>query len=136
MKWFEYRQNNSGGSFVQNDSVGIHVFIEAESAAWANQKALTVGIYFDGCSTGADCSCCGDRWNQAYDSDHEDDHMDEPKLYDYDAEKMVPVPREGGETVFKRYSIRSSGSIHMYHADGTHETVRFEDNKVSNVTKE
>jgi len=62
MKFYKFRQNNSGGSFYVNDEVTIEVFIEAENADMANTKAQTHGIYFNGCSTGSDCDCCGDRW--------------------------------------------------------------------------
>ena len=38
------------------------MIIEADSANEANIKAEEIGIYFNGCSIGMDCSCCGDRW--------------------------------------------------------------------------
>ncbi len=63
--WYEYRQNNSGGSFVKNDKVTITVLIEEVDATKANYKAQDVGIYFDGVSDGQDCDCCGDRWYEA-----------------------------------------------------------------------
>ena len=61
-KFYCYNQNNSGGSFILDESVSHFVIIEAYSAKEANAKAEDVGIYFDGCSTGQDCRCCGDRW--------------------------------------------------------------------------
>lgn len=66
--WFTYRQNNSGGSFdhVPEDGIGIAVFIEARNKAHANTRAERIGLYFNGCDTGRDCSCCGDRWSEAY----------------------------------------------------------------------
>lgn len=63
-KFFHFSQNNSGGSFDFSESEGIthHVVIEARDAADANVLAVQKSLYFDGCDTGQDCSCCGDRW--------------------------------------------------------------------------
>ena len=62
--FYEYNQNNSGGSFDFDASMGIthHVIIEANSPEEANHKAEDIGLYFDGCDKGLDCPCCGDRW--------------------------------------------------------------------------
>lgn len=67
-KYYQYDQNNSGGSFAYNEERGIstRVFIEAYDAVDANHRAEMIGIYFDGCATGRDCSCCGDRWYENY----------------------------------------------------------------------
>lgn len=75
--WFEYRQNNSGGSFAVNNDVSNYVYIQAESTEAANAKAEEVGIYFDGCEKGWDCDCCGDRWYPSHGP------MDELKVYDW-----------------------------------------------------
>ena len=85
LRWFEYRQNNSGGSFVSNDEVSHFVFIQAESTDAANKKAEEVGIYFDGCDKGWDCDCCGDRWYPSH--GHEDSFVTyqygrEPETHD------------------------------------------------------
>ncbi len=63
-KFYHFRQNNSGGNWVLNESLGVEVYIEADSADEANSRALQVNIYFDGCRDGEDCSCCGDRWHR------------------------------------------------------------------------
>ena len=65
--FYVYRQNNSGGIFDVDESKGVghKVFIEANSESEARNKALSIGIYFDGVDSGEDCDCCGDRW---YDS--------------------------------------------------------------------
>ena len=62
--FFTFSQNNSGGSFHSDDTVGIahFVIVEAGSAGEANYRAEEIGLYFDGCNDGRDCSCCGDRW--------------------------------------------------------------------------
>ena len=71
-KFYQFRQNNSGGSFVFDNDVAPYVFIEAVDHDDANRRAQNIGIYFDGCLTGEDCSCCGDRWSPADESDAED----------------------------------------------------------------
>lgn len=64
MAFFEYNQNNSGGGFdFQEWKLTNYVIIEANSDDDANFKALSLGLYFDG---DGDCSCCGDRWYEAY----------------------------------------------------------------------
>lgn len=82
MAWFHYAQNNSGGSFDYCEKEGIthHVVIEAENSDMADQRAQYIGIYFNGCDDGRDCSCCGDRWSGA---DSEGDA--EPMVYGEDA---------------------------------------------------
>ena len=60
--WYEFNQNNSGGRFIVDDKVCHRVFVEADSAMDANDIAVNLGIYFDGCEDGRDCDCCGDRW--------------------------------------------------------------------------
>lgn len=63
--FYDYHQNNSGGSFDVDDKVCHQVVVEAKSADEANEIAMDLGIYFDGCSEGMDCNCCGDRWDEA-----------------------------------------------------------------------
>jgi len=60
--FYLFNQNNSGGSFVCNDKLTCYTIIEAETPESANEKAESLGIYFDGCNSGSDCECCGDRW--------------------------------------------------------------------------
>lgn len=62
--FFKFRQNNSGGSFDVDADRGIAhtVIIEARDHLEANVFAQDVGLYWDGCDSGRDCSCCGDRW--------------------------------------------------------------------------
>ena len=64
MAWFEFVQNNSGGSFDIDPRSGLGpcVWIEAIDYADANDRAEALGIYFDGCEVERDCDCCGDRW--------------------------------------------------------------------------
>lgn len=61
-KWYEFTQNNTGGSFDVDDEICHRLFIEADSESEAEEKAFDMGVYYDGCFNGSDCSCCGDRW--------------------------------------------------------------------------
>lgn len=67
-KWFEFKQNNSGGSFDHDPrkGIGFAVYVEADDAEHANYRARRIGLYFNGCESGIDCSCCGDRWSEAW----------------------------------------------------------------------
>ena len=60
--YWEFRQNNSGGWFVKE--FGHLTLIWAKTPEDANHAAEQHGIYFDGCSRGRDCPCCGDRWSK------------------------------------------------------------------------
>jgi len=61
--FFTYNQNNSGGSF---DGPAEHVVVEAVDYTEANYLAERYGLYFNGCDSGRDCPCCGDRWYSQY----------------------------------------------------------------------
>ena len=65
--FFTFDQNNSGGRFRVDQKVTEFVIIEAIDANHANSIAESIGIYFDGCEKGFDCSCCGDRWYRTND---------------------------------------------------------------------
>jgi hypothetical protein len=67
MPFFTFNQNNSGGDFIQNKTLAHFVIVEANSPKLANKFAEKIGIYFDGCLRGMDCSCCGDRWDPILD---------------------------------------------------------------------
>lgn len=73
MKYYTFDQNNSGGVFE-----GPHyVIIQAPSAQVANVLAEDHGVYFDGCESGQDCDCCGDRWYRT----NESNGYEAPSLY-------------------------------------------------------
>ena len=79
--FFHYRQNNSGGRFVTDENVDVHVIIEANDADEANDRAERIGLYFDGCNEDEygwtrDCPCCGSRWSRAW-----SDGDDTPSIY-------------------------------------------------------
>lgn len=60
LRWFEYSQNNSGGSFK---GPAHTVLVQAPDADRANRIAKDNGLYFDG---DGGCSCCGNRWSDAW----------------------------------------------------------------------
>jgi hypothetical protein len=108
-KFFHYSQNNSGGSFDIDDSVAHHVIIQAVSAQHADQIAIDIGIYFDGCENGQDCSCCGDRWYSA----QGDEGTEAPLLYGKPPEEYKDMFGKPGLPV-----------CHVYHLDGSKTTYR------------
>lgn len=64
MKLYSFWQNNSGGTF---DGPAHIVLVQAKTAEKANERLLKfTDAYFDGCSAGIDCPCCGDRWTPVY----------------------------------------------------------------------
>lgn len=103
-KFYHFRQNNSGGSVVIDDDVAINVIIEANSAEQANRSAQAIGIYFDGCDSGKDCSCCGDRWYKA----DESDGTAAPSIYNTHPEEYECKRTKPGQPV-----------CHLYRIDGT-----------------
>lgn len=74
-KFYEFNQNNSGGSFHTDDKLCHRVIIEANDTDEAIDIAEDMGIYFNGCDSGMDCECCGDRWSTPWDS------CEFPKIY-------------------------------------------------------
>lgn len=108
--FYSFNQNNSGGSFVIDDDVAHYVIIEADSADAANERAESIGIYFDGCETGYDCPCCGDRWYSAW---SEDEGQETPSIYG--------KPLAEHEDWF---TPKGEPYAHVYYADGRKETFR------------
>ena len=108
MPFFDYSQNNSFGRMVENSSVHSHVIIEAETADKANERAQEIGLYFDGCESGIDCSCCGDRW---YRHVYDDYGEDEPCVYGTPVEKWVEHFRTGRTSAYEE-------GVWVYFADG------------------
>lgn len=98
MKFFHFSQNNSGGSFT---GPAKHVVVEAENASDANYRAESVGVYFNGCNEGLDCSCCGDRWYRQWLDEAGDDV---PMVYgdpvQFNGENYVLVVYANGEQKF------------------------------------
>jgi len=127
--WYEFRQNNSGGSFQMDNDLTVHVLIQAASTGEANTKAQDIGIYFDGCSDGLDCDCCGDRWYEAGDA------MESFTTYNwsdrFEPKKHANV-REYAQAVADAVMWAEDGkpSVILYYADDTVE--RFYSTKKGN----
>jgi hypothetical protein len=99
MKFFHFSQNNSGGSFT---GPAKHVVVEAENASDANDRAESVGVYFNGCNEGLDCSCCGDRWYRQWLDEAGDDVpmvYGDPVLFN-NGENYILVVYANGEQKF------------------------------------
>ncbi len=106
--FYHYSQNNTGGSFRIDNDVAHHVIIEANSAKEADAKAQDIGIYFDGCSMGMDCDCCGDRWYEQWGDNGKDTpliHGDDPKMYQ------------------DHFSAPGDPVCHIYYANGIKSTI-------------
>lgn len=101
--FYTFRQNNSGGSFINNAAVGQYVIIEAPTKERAYDIAEDIGLYWDGVYEGRDCDCCGDRWYRGA------DEYEEPKIY--------------GEP-FDSFVDHFDAGIHVYYLDGRHERIR------------
>ena len=80
LKYFSYRQNNSGGDFIvdEDDLIATYVIIQATDGEDANRRAIAHGLYFDGIRKGRDCECCGDRWHEVW---RDEEGMEEPTAY-------------------------------------------------------
>jgi hypothetical protein len=100
--FFDFHQNNSGGSFSYDDKAGIAetVIVEAASATEANEKAERVGLYFDG---DGDCRCCGNRWYELWSGD---EGTAEPLVYGKKIAhaKVKGVKRKKKPTVYIHYT--------------------------------
>lgn len=73
LNFYKFRQNNTYGQRQTVEGVlGYAVYVQAYTAASANEIAQGLGIYFDGCASGLDCECCGDRWSRADEGEGEE----------------------------------------------------------------
>jgi len=104
-KFYEYSQNNSGGSFDIDDAsgIGVRVWIEATDDCHADSRAESIGIYFNGIDGGMDCECCGDRWSRAWSGN------------DYDK-----------PTFDQKYGFMWHDTIYIHYMNGTIERVKKE----------
>ena len=108
-KFFVYAQNNSYGHFDVSEQEGIceYVIIEAQTAKHANDRARSIGLYFDGVEADIDCPCCGDRWYEVDDSDG----TDEPTIFGIPVEQM-------NVSIFME-------ACFVHYADGTFKKIEF-----------
>jgi hypothetical protein len=99
MSFFNFRQNNSGGSFDVDETLCGSLYIEADSIEEANEKALELGVYFNGVEDGIDCSCCGDRWHEPYDEEDESNIL---YVSSYDKSKIDEVLKISGSKLLQK----------------------------------
>lgn len=101
--YYTYNQNNSGGSFVNNDRVCHYVIVQAVSPADADRRAENIGIYFDGVADGQDCSCCGDRWDRAWQAG-----TAKPEIYGKDPREYDDMFTESSEVMCRIYHLNGT----------------------------
>lgn len=113
-KFWTFSQNNSGGSFdyQPNDGITHYVIVEATSLIHALSRAGDIGLYFNGCDSGMDCSCCGDRWSEPWD----DAGKPEPMVYDKPAAEYSHKKGWGD-----MYSLFEKGEVCVHYVDGRKE---------------
>jgi len=97
--FYTFNQNNTGGSFVDNDEVCHFVIVGADSAEQANRRAETFGLYFDGYG---DCDCCGNRW---YEQWADTDGTAEPQIYDKPPQEYQCMWTSEGEVYCRVYHL-------------------------------
>lgn len=61
-KFFTFSQNNSGGYYVEDDTVAQVVVVEADDADDADSRASKKGVF-----SYHYCDCCGPRFSGQYD---------------------------------------------------------------------
>ena len=96
MSFYTFSQNNCGVLIGPE-----YIIIEADSSDDANEIAEEHGIYFNGCQTGDDCGCCGDRWAQAtkYDA------TEKPEIYSEDPAEYLNWCGEKPEVKIVRKTV-------------------------------
>ena len=102
LKWFHFDQNNSGGYFLVNEDVAEDVYIQAENAEHAQDRARAIFFPYR-----EFCECCGERWTIDYIRD--EDGYDVPTKYDVDIDEIV--------------AEHFSKQARLHHLDGNIETV-------------
>lgn len=109
--FYEYSQNNSGGSLHTDDKLCHRVYIEADNAQEANDKAEQLGMYWNGCDDEIDCPCCGDRWYSA----------SEPVSLMWDGTSSFHNIEDYVKYISEHYPYHGAGKVdsRIYYADGT-----------------
>lgn len=104
--FYTFHQNNSGGSFVEDERSGITsaVIVEADNSDEANNLAQRIGVYFDE-DYSVDCECCGTRWSAAW----EDEGRKVPSIYEQDV---------SGGTYSTKWSRWTDLAAYIHYKDG------------------
>lgn len=105
LMWFEFNQNNSGGSFdhYPSEGIGYAVWVQARNADEANARAQGIGLYFDGYG---DCSCCGDRWGEVWGSGQ----AEEPAVFTH---RLFGADENGLRWGIPTYAHRYDGTFYQ-----------------------
>lgn len=85
------------------------MIIEAENYNDANNRAESIGLYFDGCEKGLDCKCCGDRWYPVSNFNGDDT----PSIY--------------GKSIYNVKKSISMSDVYIHYIDGHFEKVILKD---------
>ena len=106
LKFYEYSQNNTGGSFVIDDKLCHRLFIEANSSSEADSIAEGLGCYWNGVDEGPDCPCCGDRWYGGHAVSLTNISGKQDGIYPVEewVDRKKSTPEEALETLKSRYS--------------------------------
>ena len=112
-RFFHFSQNNTGGTW---SGPAHHVIIEAANPEEANRIAEEdVGLYFNGCASGMDCECCGDRWSELWESEKGDA---EPLVYGTKPQELAQRDSWIREFAFIRYYDGTTELIEAPNARG------------------
>lgn len=101
LKWWGFKQNNSGGYFIQNGAVDELVFIQARS--FAEAMNISNKIFEDNSDY---CECCGPRWSI---SDEKEGSL-EPEMFGEPLES------------FKFYSKNGAAILHYHNGSAVRYT--------------
>lgn len=118
--FYNYDQNNSGGSY----SGPKYIVVEADSPQQADKIAESkTPVYFDGCDSGQDCSCCGDRWSTASYSQVNEVPSFYNIAYPDSQDGVLGWLKDNFETV--KYSLDRGVDVHIFYLDGTKKILTF-----------
>lgn len=106
-KFFYFSQNNSGGYFIQNDTVRAHLIIEAQNAKEAADKGEEIAENYS-----EYCSCCGQRWS--FDWVDDEDGTETPTINGKPAKEYIESDK---------HPVSFGKSAVIYYCDGTKEFI-------------
>lgn len=112
--FYAFIQNNSGGRFHREHADGIshYVVVEGQDYEEIIRRAETIGLYFDGCESGRDCSCCGDRWYRPW---GDSELTETPTIYGVEVSSGDYVDQSGYGTPW----IKDGPEGYIHYLNGT-----------------
>jgi hypothetical protein len=96
---------------VADDKLCHRVIIEASNSDEAIDIAENLGVYFDGCDSGYDCECCGDRWYRPWDGDGKTFPYSYGTFTKENAEHLVETYKGKTEPAEKKFLDRDTNFI-------------------------